>query len=109
MWTLNMTLMLLCVAAVCLCADTDGSKYVGCKSTSDCGPGRCCVFLNGRYPTTACDSHRRQGESCRPRGQPFSQALNYPGGATVQVTDVYQGLCPCDLGLSCNKAQCVKA
>ncbi|KAG8317008.1 hypothetical protein J6590_034377 [Homalodisca vitripennis] len=34
MWTLNMTLMLLCVAAVCLCADTDGSKYVGCQVKS---------------------------------------------------------------------------
>ncbi|KAG8317009.1 hypothetical protein J6590_034378 [Homalodisca vitripennis] len=31
MWTLNMTLMLLCVAAVCLCADTDGSKFVICQ------------------------------------------------------------------------------
>ncbi|XP_054258950.1 astakine-like [Macrosteles quadrilineatus] len=80
-------------------------SYTGCSSSADCGQGRCCVIVGGRYPTTACMQRPQAGQQCRPSSsRPTSTTLQFPGGASVFVTDVYKNLCPCESPAMCSSS-----
>ncbi|XP_054258563.1 astakine-like [Macrosteles quadrilineatus] len=103
---LKSLLLLSVFATCCLCSRP---PYIGCQNSDECGKDGCCVIGMGRYSIPTCQPRREVGEVCRPLSEPVNVTLEYPDGASVDLSGVFYIMCPCQGGLGCgNDMECVE-